>query len=241
MKKVVLIIALVLLMIAPVFAEQTSKDDQTVTPVEKSEVDTDSAKRESEVKLDVEMKPSYQYTVTAAALDASSAKDWNGNGVDAVYMERDGSTENIKQKADETYFVSYKFYEYEKVSLQITTSGNLKNSDVTKTIPYKVTVKTADANIMDYAKDSEGNYLNKTNADADASVVSFTEATLLSSNFESDDGTKTILTVSSATDVLGDYAWGSLTLEVGNAESDCLKGMPKKTYTSNIVLKVISG
>ena len=239
MKKVVLIIALVLLMIAPVFAEQTSKDNRTVTPVEKSDVGKEAAKRESEVKLDVEMKPSYQYTVTAAALDASSAKDWNGNGVDAVYMERDGSTENIKQKADETYFVSYKFYEYEKVSLQITTSGNLQNSAVTKTIPYQVTVKTADANTMDYAKDSDGNYLNKTNATA--KVVSFTEATLLSSDYEGDDGTKTILTVSSATDVLGDYAWGSLTLEVGNAESDCLKGMPKKTYTSNIVLKVISG
>ena len=239
MKKVVLIIALVLLMVAPVFAEQTSADNQTVTPVGKSEVDTDSAKRESEVKLDVEMKPSYQYTVTANALSATSAAGWDGKGVDAVYMERDGSSENIKQKADETYFVSYKFYEYEKVSLQITTSGNLQNSAVTKTIPYQVTVKTADANTMDYAKDSDGNYLNKTNATA--KVVSFTEATLLSSDYEGDDGTKTILTVSSATDVLGDYAWGSLTLEVGNAESDCLKGMPKKTYTSNIVLKVISG
>ena len=241
MKKVVLIISLLLLMIAPVFAEQTSKDDQTVTPVEKSEVDTDSAKRKSEVKLDVEMKPSYQYTVTANALSATSAAGWDGKGVDAVYMERDDSTENIKQKADETYFVSYKFYEYEKVSLQITTSGNLKNSDGTKTIPYKVYVKST-GSTLEYAKDDKGNYLNNTNASG--KVATLTEITdgLLSSDYEdTSKGTKTILTISNATDVLGDYAWGSLTLEVGNAVNNCLKGMPKTTYTSNIVLKVISG
>ena len=230
MKKVVLIISLVLLMVAPIFADAVSTDNLTTT-----KETTLGVGHNTLTQLKVEMKPSYQYTVTATALTADTVADWDGKGVDAVRMERNGSTESIQQLSTETYYVSYKFYEYGAVTLQITTDHDLQ-ADVngtTYSIPFTVSVEKGTNN---FAKDAQGNALNPSPATANMEAVS----SILSTNGNTDAGTGSIIKLSKATDVLGDYAWGSIKLTVGKSGDNDLKGKPDTTYTANIVLKVIA-
>jgi hypothetical protein len=230
MTKKILIIALALLMVAPIFADAVSVDNVTTTKETTLNVDHSTL-----TKLDVEMKPSYQYTVTATALTKDTVADWDGKGVDAVRMERNGSTESIQQLSTETYYVSYKFYEYGAVTLQITTDHDLQAvvNNITYSIPFTVSVEQGTNN---FAEDTEGNALNSNPATATMEAVS----SILSTNGNTDAGTGTIIKLSKATDVLGDYAWGSIKLTVGKSGDNDLKGKPDATYTANIVLKVIA-
>ena len=206
MKKSLAIIALTILTLISAFAAEVGSTSTKVT-------------------LSLQREAQYAYGVTTAELTETTAKSFSTTGISLV---RDENSETFKMAQD--YYVSYMFYEYENVSLTITTDGNLRDTqDVTQQIPFKVT--------MAAGKDNVVKSINPSATQTDTNKVE------IYSNGKDTEGNKTntIVSYTTATSVIGDYVYASLPLTVSATESDPLKGMNKNdTYTANIILTVIS-
>lgn len=218
MKKSLILIAIALMVIVPVFAAEK----------EKGELGYES---KTDVVTEVALQPEYYYTVTAAALDTESVP---GDLVDqkTITLTR---AENSKRLSDsDTYYVSYKFIENEPVSLKIKLSGYMEpvdasnNTDTERSkntknrIPLTVTVA---ANTDSY---DESVFTNDTKPEnVTTKAVTLTSA-----------GTKegTIVSYTESSKTVGDTRWNSAALNIKQTADTTLDGVELGKYLATITL-----
>lgn len=147
MKKLLVITAMTLVMIASIFAADR-------TPYENL-----PSSQETQVVLDVDKNPAYVMAVTKKA-DRAAETSTSLTHVDEIALGYDDTDETrpITYTVDGTYYVSYRFLETEAVKLKIQLSGDMvikgktdATADDDERIPYSVTIAQDDAAITSSA------------------------------------------------------------------------------------------
>jgi hypothetical protein len=218
MKKSLILIAIALMVLVPVFSEEKVKGEL-------------GYESKTDVVTEVDLQPEYYYTVTAAALDTESVP---GDLVDqkTITLTR---AENSKRLSDsDTYYVSYKFIENKPVNLKIKLSGYMlpvksdNTEDTTRSgndknkIPLTVTV-AVNQDSYDATVFPEGSTPDH---------VSTESVTLTSA------GTKeaTVVSYKTASNTVGDTRWNSAALNIKQTEDSTLDGVELGKYLATITL-----
>lgn len=224
MKKIITIFTLAILMVTSVFADSTNTSPASSLPASTS----------TQVVLNLEKTPKYIFGITKGAItqdkivddDPSTTKITNEG---TITLNRDGLT---FIEGSDKYYLSFLMYEYNKIKISMTLSGNLLHSDY-KThesstdsdayqIPYQVKVASGKDTIQTKTSGSQ----------------TFAETTLVSSA-----ASKTWEhSYETATTKLGEYSWASLllTLSPVSGQTTPLKDKATGTFTSTITVTVES-
>ena len=222
MKKSLILIAIAIMVLVPVFATDTGNDtaSETSTVVIRKMPDG-SEKSETKVETTIGLQPKYYYGVTDAEL---SSKDDTITNMGTIKLTRNTNS-NTLSTANE--YVSYKFVENEAVTLYIKISGDMlpwdadKNAEDTSRstkIPLTITVAATDDNYS-----TEG-----------ADDTSTKKTTLVTINSTTEGKTeKAIVSYNEKTKV-GDISWCSAGLTIAPQKS--LDGVQLGYYLATITL-----
>ena len=227
MKKSLILIAIALMVLVPVFATDTGNDtaSETSTVVIRKMPDG-SEKSETKVETTIGLQPKYYYGVTDAEL---SSKDDTITNMGTIKLTRNTNS-NTLSTANE--YVSYKFVENEAVTLYIKISGDMQpwntstnEKDTTRstTIPLTVTVAKTEDKYSTVGDD--GKY------GTDGKITSTTLVTIDSSK---EGGTEKAIVSYEGKTKVGDISWCSAGLTIAPQKS--LDGVQLGYYLATITL-----
>lgn len=223
MKKSLILIAVALMVLVPVFAD-ASTDTETTAVVRAMPDGKENS--QTEVETTIGLQPKYTYGVTDAAL---SSKDGTISNMSKITLLRNANS-NTLSTANE--YVSYRFEENEAVTLYISISGdmqpwdsknNKKDESRTTTIPLTLTVAETQDKYSTVGTD--GKY------GTDGTIKNTTLVTINSST--EGDTEKAIVSYDGKTKV-GDISWCSAGLEIAPQKS--LDGVQLGYYLATITL-----
>lgn len=205
MKKSIIIIALAILMVASVFADTTTQTTNS-----------------TEVLLTLVRDPKYKVAITKTALDVTTSstvtKDTELTHVDKITLSYSKDTLKFAQNTSDSFYLSFIFYDYATVSLNmkidspltryVDTTPQTTNDDK---IDYKVTVTTAKDN---KSTDITGFELTANGTSEKTGIVTYTDTTKM-----------------------GEIRFASLGLTVGPTSADqTVEGKIEGTYKSTITI-----
>ena len=238
MKKSLILIAIALMVLVPVFAvddqttnngtssENAGSTSSQTTTVTSGLGDNKTTKVETEVKLE----PKYEYEITSNKL---SAYDSTLTKQDVITLTRVAKENKL---STETAYVSYKFTENEGVALYIKIDGNMlpkkdDGSDDTARagsyIPVTLTVESTTPNYSSYDIASK---TYKTTTETNTTAVTINSDDSNTNNLE-----KSIVSYS-GTNKVGDVRWCSAKLTVGQKAGTDLTGVQLGYYLATITL-----
>ena len=237
MKKTIAVITLALLMVASLFAENTTE------AVTGGLGDTKTKSVNTKVVLTLDKTQNYAFGITKGVYAPESTKlSTDPSTISVTHNTEIELTRNTTNKLDvdstDAYYLSYFFYEYDGVTLSMSVDGDLYNKTAydketgTKDvadykIPYYITVATK--GVTDNAQDISKKGTPWTSTDADFKINSTTGTT----------DANTFKLSYTATDKLGEYRWASLKLTIApQTTTNTLKGKVAGTYESKITITV---
>lgn len=186
-----------------------------------------SGTTDTDLALQLKRTPIYTFGITNGAL--SGAVDYKTAiaNTDTITLERD--TDNVLGiKTNNAYYLSYVFYEYDKVNLTLSLSGDLAKTGVAtpadnQKIPYYLTV--AEAAEYNESNTATGNKISgKENISSSAAAEKDRSYTL---SYEK-------------TEALGNLRYASLQLTVKPQNDNPLLGKAEGSYKSTITVNVVS-
>ncbi len=228
MKKSLIFIAIALITVSALFAADTTVykgyDAAEATPYLNSSADGSTkaidGKTDTELVLQASKSPIYRFGITEGAI--SGAVDYKTKEIvntETITLSRNKDN-NYKIDDVSSYDLTYIFYEYDKVELALSLSGDLKHDgkyksdDASSYIPYTVTITGAKD------KDAAG---TEQDAVAGGSLSSSDTNTKYTVNYES-------------TDKLGQMRYCSLPLTISTGDSEILKDKYAGKYTATITV-----
>ena len=223
MKKSLILIAIALMVLVPVFAEDEPAIRQR-TSDSKDSVDTI-------VETTIDLQPNYDYGITKDKY-TDPTKTIAGSDIGTIELTR-ATSGNTDMLDSATAYLSYNFYENEDVTLYVTVSGDMvpvddsgasdttRASNTKNKISWTLTIDETEDNYIDSVFGSTKPAKQKT--------------TPISIN--SDDSTKTEAIITYAkSNTVGDTRYNSAVLTVSQKAGTTLKGVELGRYLATITL-----
>jgi len=247
MKKTIILIALALLLIVPVFAATATVVAATEATknslIVKSTATGTSLNTNTDVKITLNLYPKYVFSVTKEAdkyvknnitidsSDTSKTYYKNLKHEDEIFMTNDETKFEVKPPTD-TYYVSYWFWEYnERVTLTVAIDDDMLLQDKDESTTY-ITGK------------DKIRYQAKLTADTGAEAKAVDTYTIYSNpTIDTSGGTKSVViaSVTTPTTQLASCYCGNFKLELSAVDADkSTAGKYQGTYLSHITLTLAS-
>ena len=228
MKKSLILIAIALMVLVPVFAENTGSSDTAgdTSTVVVRKMPTGEENTTTKVETTIGLQPEYYYGVTDAEL---SSKDDTITNMGTIKLTRNTNS-NTLSTANE--YVSYKFVENEAVTLYIKISGDMQpwntstnEKDTTRSTTIPLTITVAETEDKYSTVGDDGKY------GTDGKITSTTLVTINSTT--EGETEKAIVSYNEKTKV-GDISWCSAGLTIAPQKS--LDGVQLGYYLATITL-----